>query len=363
MKLTWNGLKFLFGTLILLIIVPNCTKEQPKDSQNEPHLDGWKIESYDLGINIMPTRLLFINPSIGYIIGYNGAIYYTSDSGKTWQSQNSGTTLHLNSIFFLNENTGFISGRGMGGCLDPDCDKGSIFLKTSDGGNHWNKMFYDSLAYLQSMQFRDEYNGIALMECYQRPNEKSIFLVKTSDGGTTWSKTDIDVPQTYSTYIFNIQNVYYLIGEDRKILKSSDYGQTWQSNITPVTASNDIFDMYFINKDIGFITDNLKRYKTVNGGSTWQSIDNQPAWLEGLHFYSEKEGFGFSTVAVYEGGDFPTFKGTYIYSTKDGGITWSCSDLYSHFFIGYTNYPAPDIGFAVSGSVLYKITKNQIGLN
>lgn len=116
-------------------------------------------------------------------------------------------------------------------------------------------------------------------------------------------------------------------------------------------------------KDIGFITDNLKRYKTINGGSSWQQIDNQPAWLEGLHFYSENEGFGFSNVAVYEGGDFPTFKGTYIFSTKDGGITWNRSGLFSKFSLGYSNYPALDIGYAVNGSEFHKISKNQIGIN
>jgi len=349
--------------LILFVIGFSCTKDNPEVSNDVPYIRGWKIKTTDFNIDVHSTSLLFVSPSKGYITGYNGAIFFTSDSGNTWQSQNSGTTLHLNSIYFLNENTGFISGRGMSGCLDPDCDKGSIFLKTSDGGNHWNKMFYDSLVYLQSMQFRDENNGIALIEYFQRPNAKNIFLVKTSDGGSTWSKTGINVMQSSSNEIINSQNVYYLIGSDRNLLKSTDYGQTWQSLNTPVTASNYIFGMYFINKDIGFISDNLKRYKTVNGGSTWQTIDTQPAWFNDVHFYSEKEGFAFTSVFAYEGGDFPAFKGTYIYTTGDGGITWSCSDLYKQFYIGAANYPTQDIGFSLAGTVFYKIVKNQVGLN
>lgn len=363
MKKAAFKLKYLCVFMILMQITSYCTKDNPKESINEPNIEGWTIESKDLNIDIHATQLLFINPSIGYIIGYNGAIYSTTDSGNTWQSQNSETTLHLNSAFFLDKNTGFISGRGMSGCLDPDCDKGSIFLKTTDGGNHWNKIFYDSLAYLESMQFRDYNNGIAVMECYQRPNEKHMFLVKTDNSGVTWTKTNIEIPQRTPAILVNIQDVYYLIGENHKILKSLDYGITWQLYDTPVTASNDIQDIYFINKDIGFITDGLNKYKTVNGAVTWQKMDNQPPWFHGVHFYSESEGFGFDIVSVYEGGDFPTFKGTYIYTTKDGGNTWSRSNLFSKFFIGYPNFPIPDIGYALSGSELYRFKKNQIGNN
>lgn len=334
-----------------------CTKQDTSVSDNKPQIDGWELKAVDFDIDIHSTELLFVSPSTGYLIGYNGAIFNTTDSGNTWQSINSGTTLHLNSIFFLDENTGFISGRGMSGCLDPDCNKGSIFLRTTDGGLHWNKIFYDSLAYLESIQFRDSENGIAVMECYQRPNKKHMFLVKTGNGGITWTKTNIEIPQTTPATLINVEEIYYLIGENHKILKSTDLGNTWQSYSTPISASNDIQVMHFINKDTGFISDGVYRYKTLNGGVTWQKITNQPPWFHDVHFYNDMEGFGFDIVSMYEGGDFPTFKGTYIYSTSDGGVTWRRSELYSKFVIGNMSFPDSEIGYALSGSVLYKFIK------
>lgn len=251
----------------------------------------------------------------------------------------------------------------MSGCLDPDCGNGSIFLRTTDGGNHWSKIFYDSLAYIESMQFNNYSNGIAVIEYYQRPNQKFMYLVKTDNAGTTWSKTSINIPQNTPATFINIQNVYYLIGENHKLLKSNNLGLTWQTFDTPISASNDIQDMYFINKDIGFITDNLYKYKTTNGGLTWQKLDNKPTWFQGVHFYSELEGFGFDIISEYEGGDFPTFKGTFIYTTKDGGITWIRSDLYEKVFLGYPIFPDANIGYSISGTRLYRFTKNQIGNN
>jgi len=357
MKKAILRLVYLCGFLILMQLITFCTENDSSESGNEPQIDGWELKLIDLKINVDVTKFLFTNPSTGYIIGYNGAIFSTTDSGNTWEPLSSGTTLHLNSVFFLDDNIGFISGRGMSGCLDTDCDKGSIFLRTTDGGHHWDKIFYDSLAYLESMQFKDIDHGIAVMECYQRPNEKYKFLVKTNNGGTTWSKTDIDIPQTTPATLINVNEIYYLIGENHKILKSIDYGNTWQSYATPLTASNDIQDMYFINKDIGFISDGINRYKTTNGAATWQKINNQPSWFHGVHFYNDQEGFGFGMVSDYEGGDFPTFKGTYIYTTNDGGITWNRSDLYSKFVIGITSFPNPEIGYALNGTTLYRFIK------
>lgn len=362
MKNTTYKLVHLCGFLVLMQGMIFCTKQDSSVSENEPltdnpKIDGWELKAVDFNVDILSRKLLFVNPTSGYLIGYNGAIIHTPDSGKTWQTLNSGTTLHLTSIFFLNENTGFISGKGMSGCLDPDCNKGSIFLKTTDGGLHWNKIFYDSLAYPETMQFRDLKNGIAVMECTERPNMKHKFLVKTEDGGTTWSKTNIEIPQTTPANLINVQGIYYLIGANNKILKSIDFGNNWQSYSTPVSVPNDLQIMHFLNKDIGLISDGVSSYKTLNGGVTWQKINNQLPRFNGVHFYNDLEGFGFEIVSAYEGGDFPTFKGTYIYSTNDGGINWRRSGLYSKFVINKMSFPSSEIGYVISGSLLYKFSR------
>jgi photosystem II stability/assembly factor-like uncharacterized protein len=323
----------------------------------DPYLEGWDIRTKDLNIDVHPTSLLFLTPSEGFIIGYNGAIFHSTDSGNTWLSQNSGTSLHLNSIFFLNENTGFISGRGMGGCLGTDCNKGSMLLRTTDGGNHWTKMFYDSLAYLESMQFRHENNGIAIMENYRRPNSKFKFLVYTNNGGNNWTRTNINIPQTSPIEIIKTDDVYYLVGENNSLLKSDDYGQTWQSLSTPIGNSNDLCDIYFLNKNFGFISDHRKAYRTSNGGQSWEQINDYLVSFEGIHFYNENEGFNFNSVYVYDGGDFPSFKGTFIYSTKDGGLTFNISKLFPEFYLGITSFPAPNLGYAINRSKIHRFLK------
>jgi len=138
--------KQLFTGLSALIIISmtiiGCTQEPAAEPQQvtEPSIEGWKITKTDLNINMIAYDMKFITPSTGYLVGTYGDIYRTTDSTKTWSRLASGTTLTLNSIYFIDKNIGFISGRGMSGCLDADCDKGSVLLRPTDGGDNWSKI-------------------------------------------------------------------------------------------------------------------------------------------------------------------------------------------------------------------------------
>jgi hypothetical protein len=105
--------------LLVLTMIVGCNKEtnNPEDDLMNG-IDGWEItkSSYDFDIN--PRDIFFINPNIGFVVGYNGDIYKTIDSGQTWVKKNSGTTLHLFSVFFLYEDVGFVSSQAAGGCIN-----------------------------------------------------------------------------------------------------------------------------------------------------------------------------------------------------------------------------------------------------
>ena len=166
--------------LLAATVIISCSKEPAgkedkttfnttgKDSLN---INGWEVSksSYDFSINSRDTY--FINPDIGFVVGYNGDIYKTTDSGKTWVKKNSGTTLHLLSIFFLNESIGFVSSQAMN-CLDADCNKGSVLLKTTNGGESWTKYFFPDYYRILSLKFFNELNGIAII--YTQGNLDSV---------------------------------------------------------------------------------------------------------------------------------------------------------------------------------------------
>ena len=113
--------------------------------------------------------------------------------GKTWEKKNSGTTLHLHSVFFIDENVGYVSSQAMGGCLDADCDKGSVLLKTTNGGDTWTKTFFPDYTRILSLKFFDALNGIAIIHTPDIPNSRDEYVATTSDGGINWNFLDLAI--------------------------------------------------------------------------------------------------------------------------------------------------------------------------
>jgi len=66
----------------------------------------------------------FINENTGYAAGNIGTVMKTTNGGMNWELKNIGFEIILLSIFFIDENTGFVSGGNNG-----------TILKTTNGGS------------------------------------------------------------------------------------------------------------------------------------------------------------------------------------------------------------------------------------
>ncbi|MHB9036585.1 MAG: TIGR03790 family protein [Armatimonadota bacterium] len=104
--------------------------------------------------------------STGWIVGSGGKILKTTDSGSTWQEQNSNTALSLNRIYALDQNYAWAT-TGL-----------STLLRTTDGGTTWNVISLQLGQNLQSVCFTDANNGLAV-------GNNMVFA--STDGGATWS--------------------------------------------------------------------------------------------------------------------------------------------------------------------------------
>jgi hypothetical protein len=67
----------------------------------------------------------FVNAVNGWIVGHEGTILHSTDGGKSWLTQASGTRTSLTAIAFTDSNTGWAVGIG-----------GTI-LHSTDGGKSW----------------------------------------------------------------------------------------------------------------------------------------------------------------------------------------------------------------------------------
>ena len=360
----------LIPFLLLVLVTFFVQRCGEKDNSSIPNgenkvdlnaiIEGWEISKHELSFatDFIPRDMYFTNPETGFVVGFNGYIYKTTDAGNSWKQQNSGTTLHLYSVFFVDENVGFVSGRAMGGCLDDDCDKGSIFLKTTDGGKTWEKTFFDDYTAILCLHFFDNMNGLAIfITNYTTPNTKNIYIAKTSNGGDNWELLNLN--NHYATEQFYcFDNIVYVIGDNQEIFKSKDQGNTWETIHTPLSAWDEVLDIYFYNENIGYINGATNIYKTVDGGLNWKIVDFPFSLFHLFHFYNEKEGFDIEQISEYEGGDFPTYKGCIGYHTYDGGANWKKSEL-TYVNLGYIYFVQPDLGYGINGSEFFTIKRSE----
>lgn len=350
--------KFYFLSLsMVLVLLMSCDNElSNSETASTEILEGWEISKSNYDFEINPRDLFFVNSEIGFVVSYNGKIYKTTNSGKSWQKLISGTTLHLRSVFFLNKDIGFVSGQAMSGCLDDDCGKGSILLKTVDGGTTWSKLFFEQYTGIYSLKFFDALNGLAIVHTPDIPNSRNHFIARTTDGGSSWNLIDLDIYSPYRDF-FYLGNIVYTVGKNQKLFKSKDHGYNWESISIPIPSFSEVGQIYFYNEDLGFIEGVTNIYKTTDGGENWKVVDFPFTSFGVFHFFNEVEGFNVNIVTAYEGGDFPDFKGSIIYHTMNGGQSWTHSDLIDTLSLGLTNFPQRDLGYGINLSEFYTIKK------
>ncbi|MBV7439822.1 fibronectin type III domain-containing protein [Weeksellaceae bacterium TAE3-ERU29] len=202
------------------------------------------------------TGLYFVNEKIGYSIGggpnsNSGDIFKTTDGGKSWKRLSVFIDEGISSVFFIDENTGFISGGFNQNKL----------IKTTDGGNTWKQIYNQKFKHLQ---FLNEKIGYGI---------HNGNLYKTIDGGNTWS-ISLDVEnKDIVAFDFINENNGYSVGDEGLIYKTTDRGADWIQLKGPYENYTKIS---FYSENVGYIADeDGKLYKTENGGLNWEYLTRQ----------------------------------------------------------------------------------------
>ncbi|MCH8305962.1 MAG: T9SS type A sorting domain-containing protein [Candidatus Marinimicrobia bacterium] len=203
---------------------------------------------------------------ITFILGYSESIVFSQE----WVVQESGTTINLYDVYFVDENNGWIVGDS------------SIILHTKNGGEEW----IEQISPVDSVIFEKIYF----------PNAQDGYIVGwegtilyTKNGGETWVRSEIGLDYPILDLSFINADTGWAVGADffgeRKngiILNTKDGGVTWE---------------------IQFESDTTKPYS--------------PLFFFAIEFNDSLNGWAFASNF------FDNFSSTYLYRTTDGGIEWN----------------------------------------
>lgn len=154
-------------------------------------------------------NISFIDEERGFVVGSEGLILSTINSGQKWDRIRTRENVTFFSIEMIDEDIGFIVGR-----------EGTI-LKTIDGGNSWEKLNSNSTKYLKSIDFNDEQIGISV--------GGNGTILRTEDFGAEWNKIKNVTTRGLNKVKFLSEKSIIIIGNAGTILVSTDAGLSWKS--------------------------------------------------------------------------------------------------------------------------------------
>ena len=234
------------------------------------------------------NSVAFVNAQTGWAVGGKGIIVHTEDGGKTWNEQTSGTKNVLNSVAFLDAQCGWAVG-----------DYGLV-LRTKDGGMKWTETRTEySWGRLLSIVFADAKRGWAAMD--------DGTILHTKDEGINWEQQSRE--SRLSSVFFLNERCGWAVGEEGAILHTPNGGNKWERQTSG--TGQWLSSVAFANEQVGCAVGSLGYIlRTVNGGRTWKGQYSRGRWLYSVAFVDDKTGW-----AVGEDG--------IIVHTRDGGKTWT----------------------------------------
>lgn len=112
-----------------------------------------------------------------------------------------------------------------------------------------------------------------------------------------WFQIETGTDKKLNTIEFASASVGYIGGNDSLLLKTTDFGETWNpvnySGVSFLPGGEHILNLKFVTEDIGFMTVGpySGTYKTVDGGSTWTQLTGlSTCFNQGMFFFDENNG-------------------------------------------------------------------------
>ncbi len=283
----------------------------------------WQVQNTGQSVSLI--AITFVNENTGWACGYamfpiEIALVKTTNGGTTWTSQaGNGSFYRLMTTDFINENTGWVMGTDAG------------IYKTTDGGaSYTHQTAYYGFWF--DCVFFDSNTGIA-----SGLNGTKEVLIRTENGGANWYLRTLDVyPAFNAVYFLNI-NTGYGVTYPGSIYKTTTGGINWV--LYSVGSNVQINGVFFPDMNTGYVAGaNGLIYKTTNAGANWvmqnSSVTNE---LRSVYFNDVNTGWICGSSGT-------------VLKTTNGGTNWHRQITNSTAFLAEVIFVNSNTGYAAGSS-------------
>lgn len=249
----------------------------------------------------------------------------TSDGGQSWERQLNDTEKWFYEVYFISTQIGWLAGYD------------GLILKSTDGGKSWTRQEAPTRSSLIEIRFFNSDWGWVL-------GHDGEFL-HTSDGGRNWRSYRLKgqgwvrrnspgdkFQGRLLSFDFSDKFHGWIIGEGGKASQSTDGGVSWQERGDELVklvkgqrnSQVEFVAVRFINRQLGFITGNIltgKRDERFFRGVVFRTQDGGHTWT--LLKLGKNVGLGNSQFMNENEAWAITERGSNLVHTGDGGKSWS----------------------------------------
>lgn len=225
------------------------------------------------GYNYFPFSMYFLNDNKGFIVGQvlyytppgiehrDGFLLGTNDGGNNWSIitlPSSGGS--MNDIKFFDDLTGIIVGGN------------SSIVKTTNGGNNWFTAItlFDSFNY-RKIKILNANTGWLFGNDISGPYNNKI--CRTTNAGVVWYNTSGQIVRDMYNFDFSDENNGWMCGKTGGIYASSNRGSNWIKQESP--TGNNLYIINFQNQNTGWVAGGFSTILKTTSGISPVFVNNQ----------------------------------------------------------------------------------------
>lgn len=281
----------------------------------------------DSGSTVSLRGLSAVDDRVAWASGADGTCLRTLNGGRTWEKL---PVIGAESLDFRDIQA-FSSRRA----LLLSAGEPARIYRTTNGGSTWKNVYANDTpgVFFDGMAFWDDDRGVAFSD----PIDGIFLVITTEDGGRTWTPVPaahlpVALPNeagfaASGTGICVVEGGFAWIGlggdteaDGARILRSTDYGNSWTVHTTPLptSASAGIFSMVFMDNRHGVIIGGDYQNEMVADRNAAVTSDGGTTWIVSHGMPS-----GYRSVVVRLSGDRLLCAGpSGVDGSVDGGLNW-----------------------------------------